>query len=343
MIIPISITVLLYSITILFFMLGITIIYLIYKKQREKKAELMKETYIQEKQLLWYDFFREGYSIPINLIPRNKFEVAGIEEIFFVYLQNFKTEEITEKISRFSNEYLFKHLKQQLQSRRWSDRMNAMQLIIDFKMDRLVETCMQKKYEKLSHEEKYQRLKLIANLKEENFIEQLLQSGYPFSEYEYKRIFMELSEKIFGELLDDINQLPVPCRYSIIDLVGLKHDSHYLLKLHQLLQDEEQEIRIRSLRAIYEIGIISDINKYASFAESLIWQERLMFTKLLRYVSPEVSIPFIRILIQDPVWQVRNQAEKIILQYKNGARILEEISMNITDRRTTLLKEGEHQ
>lgn len=298
----------------------------------DNKGQEVKKIYIQEKELIWFHYFRDGTSVPSELIPRNEYEVEAIEEIFFVYLHNLKSPSIVEKISEFSNEYLYDYFKKDLHSRRWSNRMNVMQRIVDFKINRLVDDCLRLDPSKLTIEEQFIFLKVIANLREDDFINLLLNTEEEFSEYEYKRIFMELQDGIFEQLLVDLHLLPVTAQYAVIDLVGMKRNVDWLDYLNKFIHSDNAEVRIRSLKAFYEIGVVHDLTPYAAFSESLIWEERLMFTKLLSYMPSKSALPYLHRFIKDEAWSVRLQAARVIAKYKDGQTILRKIIESETDK-----------
>jgi len=300
-------------------------------KRKDRNAQQVKEAYIAAHQDTWFTYFREDIPLPQALIPCNREEVQGVEDIFFVYLQNLKTPTIMNKISQFSNQHLSSYYKKELHSKRWSHRMNAMQRILDFQVDRLVDDCIQKDHKKLSPEEAFLLLKLMANLKDDEFMAYLKASSHVFSENEYKRICMDLRSEIFEALLNNMEDLPLVCRYALIDLIGLKRDSSYLSYLQEFLQSSDQEIRIRALKALYEIGVVVDIENYVKFSESSVWEERLMFTKLLFYLPSEIAMPYLRNLMKDEAWAVRLQAGRVISKYKDGKGILQDIIANETD------------
>jgi len=346
MTISLSISFLLKFILIFLILLSLNIIYLTYKKHKDNKGQHIKNQYILENELAWFHYFRDGATVPDKLIPRNRYEVEAIEEIFFIYLHNLKSPTVVEKISQFSNEHLYDYFKKNLQSKRWSSRMNAMQRIVDFKIDRLVDDCLRLDQAKLSSEEEFLILKVMANLREDDFIKQLLNTQKVFSEYEYKRVFMDLDDDNFEELVVDLHLLPAIAQYAVIDLIGMKRNVDWIVFLNKFLKSEDQELRIRSLKAIYEIGVVEDLAPYAPFSESSIWEERLMFTKLLTYIPSQSALPYLNRLIKDESWSVRSQAARVIVNYKDGQAILRNIVETKRDKfavdmARSFLKEGD--
>lgn len=114
--------------------------------------------------------------------------------------------------------------------------------------------------------------------------------------------------------------------------MGLKRDIEYLPHLEVQLKQEDVEIRIRSLRAIYEIGVIINPETYLPFVKSPIWEERLMIAKLFQLLPLSYTLPHLQILLEDESWWVRSQAARTMMNDKNGRESLEEYIENSSDR-----------
>jgi hypothetical protein len=306
--------------------------YLIFKRMGEVGGLRKKEAYLREKQMTWYRYFRDEVSFNTSLIPKNRFEIQAVEEIFLAYLHNLYTPEILDKISLFSNEYLKQHFLKLLNSKKWSERINSMERIVDFQMESLIDNCEKIEQKKLSNEEYFQLLKIEAVFREGRFVKKILTLPVSFSEYEYKKLLISVNEEIFRSLLDRMEELPDSCQYSIIDILGLKRNVDYQTFLEAQLSHKNDEIRIRSLKAIYEIGIIVDPEKYKHFNTSSIWEERFMHAKLLGNLPITYSLPYLLELLQDGSWWVRSQAAKTIGQDKQGKEILKSFIETASDQ-----------
>lgn len=328
----ITIEFLLILILVLFIVLAVCICYLMFKRRQEVFGLRKKEIYLQEKQMLWYHYFRDQEALHTSLIPKNKFEIQAVEEIFMSYLNNLYTPAILAKIKSFSNEHLKQYYLELLRSRKWAERINSMERIVDFHIDGLIKDCEEAKEKKLSHEEYFLLLKIYAVLAEEQFVDTLLTSSVEFSEYEYKKLLFSVNEKVLRDLMNRIEELSDTGKYAMIDILGIKRNMEDLSFLEALLGHENDEVRIRSLKAIYEIGIVVSPEKYLHFNVSPIWEERLMQAKLLGNLPMDYSLPYLQELMQDESWWVRSQAAKTIGKDKNGAALLKEIIEKTTDQ-----------
>ncbi len=287
-------------------------LYLTFERMKEVSRQKKMKWYINEKQHKWYRYFRGEEPFSDELIPKYNYEIEGIEKIFLVYLKNISSDEIQEKIRQFSNQYLIDHYGKMLESRKWSRKMNALYRISDFQLYRLVNQCRELEKKKLTHEERFQLLKIYSLFDSDLFLEKMTTNSMKFSEFEYKKLLTGLGLGTIEQLLNRFDQLPAACQYSMIDTIGLNRNMDSIPFLEAQLEREDAEIRIRSLKALHEIGIIVNLKKYVPFVTSEIWEERLMAAKLLQNVPLKGSLSYLEKLLEDESWFVRSQAARAI-------------------------------
>ncbi|MDR7855224.1 hypothetical protein [Tissierella sp.] len=319
----ISIDFLLKGITILSLILIFLSIYLAFKRSREIAMNKGIKLYIQNKQDKWCEYFTNEFPLSAELIPRNEIEIKAIEEIFLSYIQNLSNVGIKKRIQDFSNEYLNQYYKRLLHSKRWSLRMNAMYRIIDFQIDSLEDECKKMGERKLSQDERFQLLVIHSNFSADTFLKEFVTLSIRFSEYEYKKLLINIDSEMLQELTYQTDELPVECQYSLIDVLGIRHDMEFSPFLESNLKSENPEIRIRSLRAINEIGIVTKLDNYMDFLNSSLWEERLMMARILRNFPLNQVHPYLEKLLKDENWWVRSQASKTIGDSRNGKEKLE--------------------
>lgn len=320
---------LIFLLTLILISIGL---YLIFKRIREVKVNGKIESYVHDYEGDWHRFLIDGIPFTKYLIPRSREEIMGIEEIFATYLKNLSNESIQDKISEFSNRYLKDYYSVLLHSKSWSKRMNAMFRIEDFRISSLQKDCEKLGRKRISREEYFQLLKIYSLFNKKLFLQHMLVSTVPLSEYEYKKLLLNLTPELIDNLTDKIGDLPKTCRYSLIETMGLKRDIEYLPHLEVQLKQEDVEIRLRSLRAIYEIGVIINPETYLPFVKSPIWEERLMIAKLFQLLPLSYTLPHLQILLEDESWWVRSQAARTMMNDKNGRESLEEYIENSSDR-----------
>ncbi|HQC48256.1 MAG TPA: HEAT repeat domain-containing protein [Bacillota bacterium] len=298
--------------------------YLVLKGARNHIVSRKKKKYIQNKQDIWYRYFNDDIPLPSELIPNNNSEIKAVEEIFLAYVENISSPIIKKKIREFSNQYLRRYYLNLLLHRRWSLRMNALYRIVSFEIDSLVDEC--KKYAKrakLSSEERFQLLIIHSMFDEDSFINEFVDLLLMLSEYEYKKLLVSFNAEILEKLTLQIDEFPEEYQYYFIDVLGIKRNFSFLTFLENNLSHDNTEIRIRSLKAINEMGMITDLDRYKVFLDSPVWEERLMLAKLLGAFPLEQVYPYLEELLQDENWWVRSQSARTIGNSKNGKSRLE--------------------
>ncbi len=317
--IEISIDTLMKGIGALSLILAILSVYIVIKSMKEKAFAKRIKAYIQSKEELWYRYFNNEIALPQVLIPNNDIEMQAVEEIFLAYVKNISNSGIKEKIRKFSNQYLRQYYLKLLLSNKWSLRMNTLYRIIDFNIDSLAAECQKlRKRAKLSPEELFQLLIIYSIFDEPGFIKEFVSFSTKLSEYEYKKMLIGFNSEILEQLIYQIHEFPVEYQYYFIDILGISRNLEFLPFLENNLSHENSEIRVRSLKAINEIGVVTNLDKYKQFANSPVWEERLMLAKILGAFPLEQVYPYLEKLLQDENWWVRSQAAQTIGKSKDG-------------------------
>lgn len=322
--IQVSIDFLIKGIGVLFLILTLLSIYMVVNGVKENTASRKIKLYIQSKQDLWYRYFKNEIPLPSELIPHDNIEIQAVEEIFLAYVQNISNPIVKEKIRKFSNQYLRQYYLNLLLGRRWSLRVNALYRIISFGIDSLADECKKlEKRPKLSPEEHFQLLIIRSIFDEANFLEGFANLSMKLSEYEYKKLIIGFNSEILKKLTSQVSDFPLEYQYYFIDVLGISRNFDFLPFLENNLSHENSEIRIRSLKAINEIGIVADLDKYMVFLNSPIWEERLMLAKILGAFPLEQVFSYLAQLLQDENWWVRFHAARSIGNSKSGKSWLE--------------------
>lgn len=331
--IEISIDTLIKGIGVLSLIIVLLCIYIVLNGRREKTLANDVKTCIQNKQDLWYRYFNDEITLLPELIPNNNNDIKAIEKIFLAYTQNISNPTIMEKIRNFSNQYLRQYYLNLLMNKRWSLRMNALYRIISFRIDSLADEC-KKLWEraKLSPEERFQLLVIHSIFDEDGFIREFANLSIKLSEYEYRKLLIGFNSEILKKLTNQMADFPKEYQYYFIDVLGLRRNLDFLPFLENNLSHKDPEIRIRSLKALNEIGIVTDLEQYKVFLSSPIWEERLMLAKLLGSFTLDQVYPYLEQLLQDENWWVRSHAARSIGNSKDGKLWLEKFIATAQDQ-----------
>ncbi|MFJ7731843.1 HEAT repeat domain-containing protein [Lysinibacillus sp. NPDC097231] len=330
--IKLSISFLLTVIAVLLVILFLFTMYLLYQRQREIHFEKERDAYLQKYSQNWYDYLFNDELFSIVLVPRERAQVAAIEIIFSSYLKNADDVKFKHKIKDFSNLYLKKFYEQDLSSKRWSIRMNALYRIADLQIDELLDICQKFEKAKISEEEYFQLLKIYSLFQPNLFIERIKEPRANYSESEYRRLFILLEDDVFIRLFEDFNGWTKKIQFAAIDTAAVKRNMQYIDKLKQLLSHDMAEIKIRALKGLYEIGVIDEIESYVPFVTSEMWEVRLMVAKIFKYAPLNYTYPYLEQLLQDENWWVRSQAAKTIAEDRQGITKLQHFMESSNDQ-----------
>ena len=316
--IQLSVQVVLNIIIVMVLLLCFFTFYIMFQRQREMRMNNRRDRYIKNYSQMWYDYLLNDEIFSITLIPRGKPEVNAIEIIFLSYINNLTNGVIIQKIKDFSNLYLLEHYIEDLSHSRWSIRMNALYRIFNFQMDQAMIACNTLEKKKISKEEYFQLLKINSLFQPSVFMEKIESAKFDYSESEYRRLFVLLKEDVFIRFFNDFDQWPARIQFAVIDTAAVKRSMIYIKRLEQLLQHDIEEVRIRALKGLNEIGVIENLSIYVPFVASDIWEERLMIAKIFKYIPLSYTYSYLEQLLQDDNWWVRSEAAKTIAKDANG-------------------------
>ncbi|RPA60920.1 hypothetical protein EF384_03455 [Aerococcus agrisoli] len=301
------------------------------RKQKRIEKDI-RDAYIQKNHRAWFNFLYRKEPLDKQLLWENTAELKAIESILLSYNRNTQDSVIRDQTQFFADKYLTEDYQKKLSNRRWSVRMNTLRRVAGFHMTTLNTVLRDMMDKPKSIDETFTLLQIYQEILPEEFVDQLIKYQDNLSEYQFKQLFIGMSQQIKNMLVPMFQSLNKVGQYAFIDIAG-KHPTfsdHY--NLMALLDDEDQEIRIRALKAMSEGTIISDREKILSFMDSDIWQERLMVAKIFakRPISENETV--YRNLIEDPTWWVRNEAARVLSLTHNGRAVLRDIMENSDDK-----------
>lgn len=293
-------------------------LYLFWERAKQLRHQERVQYYIEANKQQWFQMLHDIEPLSEQWIPSKQHEYDAIEEIFVSYIQTLSNPSICNKIYQFANDYLADYYRGRLTSRHWSVRMNSLYRVCDFQLQSLLEPCKQMRQRRITREEHYQLLKVILMFEEELFLEDLIRSPYEFAAYEYKQLMSLLSQDTLQEAMLRSDELLPECQYALVDVIGANREPRDYSYLKGLLQSEDQELRIRALKAIYQLGVAIAITPYQSFLSSEVWEERLMVAQLLQRLPYEQAAELYKKLAEDDSWHVREQAKRAIIEHENS-------------------------
>jgi hypothetical protein len=298
-----------------------------FHNQKRKRIDDLKETY----RLDMFHFLQSGKEGDLEPDKTEEKFIALIE-LLNEYSNVLDSEDVKGRISEFANKHLTSYIKNELKQRRWSLRMNALYSVEDFYMNHLVDE-LHKLYAKknVTRTEKFQMLNLFAKFHDDKVVYYLKNVDSEISNFTLLSILSLLKEEHFNELTDEFGALSKQMQYMMIETIGKKQYLNHVNLMTKLLENNDEELRIRTLKAFANTGAPLDEAKLSKFFLSTSWQVRMMAAKAagVRRISSFKSN--LVALLSDREYVVRSEAAKAILQFKGGVDILRNVVTESND------------
>lgn len=304
-------------------LLFLLLLYLTIRKAKEIKKRREIESYKSKINAQIFSVIAEGERYR-GIGCETAIKQKAMEELLSRYVKILEGEEEKKRLSDLASDCLQGYYRKRLKSSRWSHRMNALYHIEDFHMIKLLdEVVILSKKKNLTHQEFIHVLRILATF-QYNGLKELLHY-HDLSEYEYRSILMRLNHDLFDQFVLSFHKSTPPLQFAILDVISLKRALEYRFFTENIFRSYKSEIRLRALKALAEIGYVSNIEPYFQLLYSSSWQERMVAAKLIGSIKEEKGIPRLIELLHDQIWWVRQQAGQSISQFPNGKEILQSV------------------
>jgi hypothetical protein len=304
-------------------LLFLLLLYLTIRKAKEIKKRREIEDYKNKINTQIFSIIAEGKryrGIGCETAVKQK----AMEELLSRYVKILEGEEEKKRLSDLASQCLQGYYRKRLKSKRWSNRMNALYHIEDFHLIKLLdEVVILSKKKKITHQETIHVLRILATF-QYNGLKEVLHY-HDLSEYEYRSILMRLNHDLFDQFVLSFHKSTPPLQYAILDVISLKKAIEYRFFTENIFMSYKGEVKLRALKALAEIGYVSNIEPYLQLLHSSSWQERMVAAKLIGSIQEEKGIPRLIELLHDQIWWVRSQAGQSISQFPNGKAILQSV------------------
>ncbi|MEK4129165.1 HEAT repeat domain-containing protein [Solibacillus sp. FSL W8-0474] len=302
-------------------------LYLVYKGMERDRINEKMNAYFERYKTGWYKYL--VYNEPFDHRPENKISMKAIDHLFISYLTTVNNEAIHTKVSEYASLNMQDYYIEQIKSRDRSVRLNVLQRTLLMELDFLVPIIEQHLRNKRDYdmEEYLLMLRVVAKYNRNMFFAHVYQPRLPFDDYEYKLLLSTIDDSYIDYFTNHFDTLPMVLKLALLDYLSLSTNvSNDSLSFYErLLTSDNQELRIRVLKAIASFGMISDLQRYEHFVASTSWEERLMMARILRFAKEEQSYQNLQRLIADSNWKVRKQAALSLLNMPKGKVILQQI------------------
>ncbi|MEH7501799.1 HEAT repeat domain-containing protein [Neobacillus drentensis] len=306
-------------------LLVVLLLYLTIRKAIDIKSRKVIDRYIEKHHSILFTMLIDGgYCRGMN--PESVLEHKAIEELLSRYSKILEGEDEQHRLSELASKYLTDYYRKRLKSKRWSQRMNTLYHIEDFKLKPLIEDIYRlTRKKRLSHEELIHILRTLALFQYEDIFEMLTIRYNSLSEFEYRNVLRRLEQQKFEQFIFHFHKSSPPLQKAILEVISIKKELKYLSFLENVFSSYKGEVRLRALKALSEIGYVKNTDPYLELLYSTKWEERMVAAKLVGSLKEVKGISRLIELLHDQTWWVRSQAGQAICQFPNGHEILRDV------------------
>lgn len=308
----------------LLFLLLMLFSFLIIRKTKEQKRKARIDNIRDKLKGPLFQYLNSGNEIKTRLFQRDPISYEVVQQLLFEYKQTIKGDEVNNRIQAFAEEHFSSYYSEQLGNRNWSVRMNTLYSIEDFQITSLKEAVWERFINSSFHDsvEKHQQIRVLAKLQSEKLSEFLIADNKLLPLFLYKEVLRNFNTKLFDQVISRYDEANEILKIAILAIFAEKKDTSYLALVERELENGHTDIRIQALKVLHSFGYITNLNVIVTFANSSLWQERMLFCKIASVVKKERFKQLLVALIGDESWWVRNAAGEAISFYEDGDVIL---------------------
>lgn len=323
-------TVTINTIEIILLLLFIFYLYLVLRKMVMAYYNHRKRIWRKEIKYAVLQCIKEG-NCTDNVFPDKPIVYEAIEELLISYMNVLKGKLSRKRLSVFAAHYFTSYYKKKLHHYRFSVRYNTLLMINKFSISTIQDELLTMLNRKNTTDvERFEIYRILASF-QYGGLQQILCGSDRLPDILYRDIFQRLNDQMIQGYVNSFEKCSNPLQYNLVDILGVKGDFRSIPLLERLLHEEDEELRIRGLKAISKIGHIQNKEIILSFLSSEIWQERMMAAKVMGTIHSSLYLLPLTKLLSDPAWWVRATAAQGILRYRNGIKILRRIAQTGKD------------
>ncbi|PPA69299.1 HEAT repeat domain-containing protein [Jeotgalibacillus proteolyticus] len=252
------------------------------------------------------------------------------QEVLERLLSRFSENTITvlekNRIQLVAETHLANIYRMRLEKGAWSERVNALYFIEDFRMLSLKETVWSHLSKQEAADEEYrQTLRVLASFHDERLMEYLVKQE-ALSIGVFKELFRLLPFEAFNDLVVELekeNTIPIALQEAFIAYCGESGNYGYLPFIERKLKDSNKEFRLKALRSLCLFQYCSDQEYIKILFTSEHWEERMYAARLAGIMRLSEYRDDLLKLASDTVWWVRFAACEAIKKLPDGEIFLE--------------------
>ena len=271
-----------------------------------------------------------------DLPDSHKLRLEVLQKILNGFSKTLRGESEQKRIHEIAESHLALSYREDLKSRTWSKRVNALFFIEDFHIQSLKKAVWDHlKLLKEEDEEFRQALRVLAVLKDERL---------PIYLFEKDSIEIGLMKELLRRFnCEQIKTIENKIRESsgkehetiLLAFISFCGEDKYLDQLpfvEEMLTDNRKEVRLKALKSISSYQYTSKQENLTEFFQSEHWEERMYAAKITGIMSLQKLSRELISLMSDEVWWVRFAAAEALWKLPDGEILLEFVANEHEDK-----------
>ncbi|MFC5404785.1 HEAT repeat domain-containing protein [Cohnella soli] len=338
-----SLLIILLLIVILLVFLLAAYVYLVWQKTSDRRRADKKKRWLAERTSSLEQFLFTGYVARL-IVPVKEYQYEALEDLLSDFLANYKFDKDEDPIRDFVDQFFVPQYKRRLRHRRWSVRMNTLYFIDLFNIKAMQEDLhMQLSDKRTTPEESFEIYLLLAKFGSADLMQLIRNPGKMPAFLLTELVSRLMNQDNVDRFIDEFNRFDRSWQGAILEVVRDQNLRSEKLQqqLEELLESENRELRVKSLKTLASQGYVSSIDRVVRllerYGEKGKWDkpetigERLMAARLMGSIRDDRFMPGLKRLIADRAYNVRSEAAKSIRQYRGGKGILQNIAESHLD------------
>lgn len=238
---------------------------------------------------------------------------------------NFNGEKELLLIKELADFHLAELYKKDLYSRRWADRVNTLYFIEDFQMYSLKEHVWEHLSKVRKSDEEYRQcLRTAASFQDKRLIVYLMERE--LAPGLLREVFRRFDEELLMETEVIIKSNEITNKELLIAFLTYCGEAKRYAQLpmaEEMLHSSDKEVRISSLKSIYNYQYMLTPELLHPFLESSHWEERMYAAKIAGAMSIGNLSSVLMQLMADENWWVRYSSSEALKLMPDGELLLE--------------------
>ncbi|MRH44204.1 hypothetical protein GH741_16295 [Aquibacillus halophilus] len=298
--------------------------YLVINKTVRTRREHKKKHIQSHIEVFVKNYIYNGVMIPEKVLKDSPLHFEALEHLLYEHFEYVNESEYRERIQQLVKHRLQDYYANLLSHRRMALRLNALYHIEDFKIIGFEEQLL-KRFEQHEYEnkvEKFQLMRILSNFQNVEFFQEMIREKEEYPKFIYKDILHRFDQSVSVQFVDFFNNIPVNFKKALIEWLGESNQLDYIHFLESKLSEEEVETRISALKALNQLGFVTDVDAIIPFAQSELYQERILFARLAKKIQRQRLKKILLDMVSDQNWFVRQAVAEAIASYPDGNILL---------------------